>query len=143
MRSVPKCTKSQVLKVIWSLKATANDSVVGESRIAPGGMFDHGAHEEDDPVTWEIHTFPRADPVEGEPKASPPNGARVATRVRRFEQPHPKRCRNRSNPSRGRPKARGTRAEADEGVEVGWPNMSYEVGKPGGAGSRRSKGGQC
>jgi hypothetical protein len=26
---------------------------VGEARCAPGGVFDHGTHEEDDPATWE------------------------------------------------------------------------------------------
>jgi hypothetical protein len=32
---------------------------MGEDEIAPGGVYDHGTREEDDPVTWEAHVSPR------------------------------------------------------------------------------------
>ena len=30
----------------------------GEGRLAPGGVFDHGTHEEDGPGTWEALVAP-------------------------------------------------------------------------------------
>ena len=38
--------------------AAATDEL-GEGEAAPGGVFDHGTQEEDDPVTWEAHVSPR------------------------------------------------------------------------------------
>jgi len=34
---------------------------MGEGRIAPGGVFDHGTQEEDDLETWEALAFPRGE----------------------------------------------------------------------------------
>ena len=39
---------------------------MGEERIAPGGVLDHGTQEEDGPETWETHAFPRTIRVDGE-----------------------------------------------------------------------------
>jgi hypothetical protein len=36
---------------------------LGEERGVSGGVFDHGTHEEDGPVTWEALTSPRHIPV--------------------------------------------------------------------------------
>jgi hypothetical protein len=33
--------------------------ITGEVVSAPGGVFDHGAQEEDDPGTWEALVLPR------------------------------------------------------------------------------------
>jgi hypothetical protein len=33
----------------------------GEGRLAPGGVFDHGTHEEDGPGTWEALVVPWED----------------------------------------------------------------------------------
>jgi len=33
----------------------------GEGRLAPGGVFDHGTHEEDGPGTWEALVAPWED----------------------------------------------------------------------------------
>ena len=46
------------------LKAiTASPFEVGEERPVSGGVFDHGTHEEDGPVTWEALASPRLIPV--------------------------------------------------------------------------------
>ena len=41
--------------------AAATDEL-GEGEAAPGGVFDQGTQEEDDPVTWEAHVSPRSSP---------------------------------------------------------------------------------
>jgi len=43
------------------LKATVAAARVGEQRHTPGGVFDHGTQEEDDPGTWEALLSPRID----------------------------------------------------------------------------------
>ena len=34
-------------------------TAMGEGRYAPGGVFDHGTYDEDDPATWEALVSPR------------------------------------------------------------------------------------
>jgi hypothetical protein len=34
-------------------------TVMGEGRLAPGGVFDHGTDEEDGPATWKALVSPR------------------------------------------------------------------------------------
>ena len=36
---------------------------LGEEGVVSGGVFDHGTHEEDGPVTWEALASPRRIPV--------------------------------------------------------------------------------
>ena len=45
------------------LKAITAFRQVGEERGVSGGVFDHGTHEEDGPVTWEALASPRPIPV--------------------------------------------------------------------------------
>jgi hypothetical protein len=49
----------RVPKALEGLKATVAVSDMGEEGAAPGGVFDHGTHEEDGPETWEAHALPR------------------------------------------------------------------------------------
>jgi hypothetical protein len=45
------------------LKATTISPLMGEEGIVSGGVFDHGTHEEDGPVTGEVLVSPRRNPV--------------------------------------------------------------------------------
>ena len=49
--------ESRVPRVTDHLKATATSPQVGEGKLAPGGVLDHGTQEEDDPGTWEALVF--------------------------------------------------------------------------------------
>ena len=51
---VPRTSKSP--------KASGAAPRMGKGRAAPGGVFDHGTHEEDGPGTWEALVSPRMDP---------------------------------------------------------------------------------
>jgi hypothetical protein len=48
-------------RVLYSLKATTIpcEEGLGEEGVVSGGVFDHGTHEEDGPVTWEALASPR------------------------------------------------------------------------------------
>lgn len=47
-------------RVLIYLKATATfPGIRGEGGVASGGVFDHGTHEEDGPVTWETLVSPQ------------------------------------------------------------------------------------
>jgi hypothetical protein len=52
-------------RVLFYLKATIIpcEEVLGEEGGISGGVFDHGTHEEDGPVTWEALASPRRIPV--------------------------------------------------------------------------------
>ena len=52
-------------RVLFYLKATTipGESFMGEEGMVSGGVFDHGTHEEDGPVTWEALASPRHIPV--------------------------------------------------------------------------------
>jgi len=79
--------------------------------MVSGGVFDHGTHEEDGPVTWEALASPRHTPVlrrAGDP--SPTHDTLVSARVVGYQAQN-KRL------QRGRPLARGTGAVADGGRE--------------------------
>jgi len=54
-----KAMPFRVPRVLNHLKATASSPPGGEESHAPGGVFDHGTPEEDDPGTWEALVFPR------------------------------------------------------------------------------------
>jgi hypothetical protein len=48
---------------------------LGEEGMVSGGVFDHGTHEEDGPVTWEALASPRHTPVmRGAGDPSPTHG---------------------------------------------------------------------
>jgi len=101
---------------------------------APGGVLNHGTYVEDGPVTREALTVPeevrfRRGAGEGSPTMGASAGARPIGQEKR--------------PPAGRPKARDNRSRGRRREGVGWPCSSGEVGKPVGAGSRRSEGGQC
>ena len=52
-------------RALFSLKATTipGESFLGEEGMVSGGVFDHGTHEEDGPVTWEALASPRHIPA--------------------------------------------------------------------------------
>ena len=83
-------------------------------------MLHHGTHEEDGPVTREVLTSPRNNPVYGEP----------VTRLRRAAcwQEHARPTQNKLL-HRGRPLTRGTEVTADGGEEVGGLHTSFDVGE--------------
>ena len=59
-----KSMSSRMPRVQKCLKATTTSPFsMGEEGIVSGGVFDHGAHEEDGPGTWEALAFPRHIPV--------------------------------------------------------------------------------
>ena len=71
-------------RVLFYLKATTipGESFFGREGLVSGGVFDHGTHEEDGPVTWEALASPRHIPVlrrAGE--SSPTHGTLVGARV--------------------------------------------------------------
>src|SRR2546428_12996922 len=79
--------------------------------MVSGGVFDHGTHEEDGPVTWEALASPRLIPVlrrAGDPSPTHDTlaSARVVGLMAQNKRPH-----------RGRPLVRGTGAVADGGRE--------------------------
>lgn len=47
----------------------------------PGGMYEHGAAQEDGPATWEALVSPRGEPVHRDPETNP-GGAIVPTTAR-------------------------------------------------------------
>ncbi len=52
-------------RVLFYLKATTipgESFFLGEEGVVSGGVFDHGTHEEDGPVTWEALASPRRNP---------------------------------------------------------------------------------
>ena len=55
----PRKCQSRVPRARYHSKATAIACDMGEDEIAPGGVYDHGTREEDDPGTWEAHVSPR------------------------------------------------------------------------------------
>jgi len=85
-----------------------------------GGVFDHGAHEEDGPVTREVLASPRRNPV-----------------LRRAGDPSPTRCASAGACAavknkllhRGRSLARGTGAAAEGGEEIGGLHTSLDAGE--------------
>jgi len=84
---------------------------LGEEGMVSGGVFDHGTHEEDGPVTWEALASPRHTPVmRGAGDPSPTHGT-LRTHVSSAQEAQNKR------PHRGRPLARGTGAVAEGGRE--------------------------
>ena len=97
-------------------KATAAPSI-GREGVASDGVFVFGMFARDDPVTWEIHAFPRERRSNGEPVTSPrrgsagPRTADAAAVRERAPQP--------SGPFTVGRRPGKTGAEADEGEEVG------------------------
>jgi hypothetical protein len=77
---------------------------MGEGRVAPGGVFDHGTQEEDGPGTWEALAFLDIIRTHGESGDPSPTPFAQADRAPGGEE-------ERSH--RGRPQARGTGAAAD------------------------------
>lgn len=66
-----------------SLKAAASSWATAHEDGAPGGVFDHGAFEEDDPVTWEIPVPPaRVGRRQGRPEPRPMGPGKSEGRIR-------------------------------------------------------------
>jgi hypothetical protein len=110
---------------------------VGEERNVSGGVFDHGTHEEDGPVTWEALASPRLIPVvwrAGDP--SPTHDTFASARVVGLrgteEAPAAREATRKGNQSGGR-----------RGQGVGGRQRSDDVGERGNARTRPSKGGPC
>ena len=63
--AAPKPMPSRMPRVLFSLKAITipGESFLGEEGMVSGGVFDHGTHEEDGPVTWAALASPRHTPV--------------------------------------------------------------------------------
>ncbi len=118
-----------------NLKATRASAYMGEQWSLSGGVFDHGTREEDGPVTWETLVVPRRNPAM---RRAGPKSPTLGTSAERT-------CPAAKNkrPHRGRSQARGTGAVADGDEGVGGLHRSVDVGEPGSAGTRPSKGGPC
>ena len=58
-KAATKIKPSRVPRVSNDLKATAVAPQQGRGATAPGGVYDHGTQEEDNPGTWEAHASPR------------------------------------------------------------------------------------
>jgi hypothetical protein len=130
---------SRMPRVLFSLKATTipGESFLGEEGMVSGGVFDHGTHEEDGPVTWEALASPRHTPVmrrAGDP--SPTHGT-WRTHVSSAQEAQNKR------PHRGRPLARGTGAVAEGGRASEGCIRALTSGNGGNARTRPSKGSPC
>ena len=113
----------------------------GRGEGAPGGVYDHGTQQEDDPGTWEAHALPRELP-DGDPvnnlrravrrrmRARPADATRVA--------PHRRSIRVEVGRAQGET---GAKAEGSRGV--GGLRTSKDVGERVGTRIRLSKGGPC
>ena len=100
----------------------------GEAQSPPGGVYDFGMFQKGSPVTWENLIGPRAIPAPRGAGDQPPNGQCKQTDEWALL-PRSKESRNGNHPSRGRPKARETVAEAEAKQVVGGSNKSEEVGE--------------
>src|SRR5690348_18172444 len=56
-------SSSRMPRVLNYLKAITPSARSGRGEGVSGGVFDHGTHEEDGPVTWEALVSPRHFPV--------------------------------------------------------------------------------
>ncbi len=86
-----------------------------------GGVFDHGAHEEDGPVTREVLASPRRKPVLR--RAGDPSPTRRAPNRGVRGRPQNKLL------HRGRSPTRGTEVAANGGEEVGGLHTSFDAGE--------------
>ena len=107
---------------------------MGEERIAPGGVLDHGTQEEDGPGTWETLAFLDITRTHGESGDPSPTPFAQADRAQSGEE-------KRSH--RGRPLARETGAAADgaresEGCKVAWTSGNGVAPGPGRAKAARA-----
>src|SRR4029453_14117314 len=110
---------------------------MGEERNVSGGVFDHGTHEEDGPVTWEALASPRLIPVlRGAGGPSPTHDTFASARVVGLrgteEAPAAREATRKGNRSGGR-----------RGQGVGGLHTSKDVGEQGHPWTRPSKGGPC
>jgi hypothetical protein len=110
--------------------------VDGRGEGASGGVFGRGAYEEDGLINWEIPFTPwdvagRTESLEQTISSGDAGASDCEIRQRTNTRPQ------------GRPKARGTGAEAEGEWEVGGLNMSDDTGELGGARTRSSKGSPC
>lgn len=69
---LPRNERCLVPKTIRRPKAAAMPWAKAHEGVAPGGVFEHGALEEDDPATWEAPVPPEVGvgDCEGEPERS-------------------------------------------------------------------------
>ena len=107
---------------------------MGEGRIAPGGVFDHGTQEEDGPGTWEALAF--LDTIRSHGESGDPSPTPIALADRAWGGKE-----KRSH--RGRPQARETGATADgaresEGCKVAWTSGNGVAPGPGRAKAARA-----
>ena len=112
---------------------SAGASSWADGRGALGGVLDCGTIEEDGPVTWETLSSPRDDcgSRSAAPRSSEGDGVLKV---------HPEAREEARHLPRGRPKARGTGAEADGWQGVGGPNTSDDGGEGRGRTTHPSKG---
>ena len=98
----------------------------GNERSAFGGVFGRGAHEEDDPGTWETLTLHAK--KAGTRGADDPSSSTTNARERGSVVAKPKgNAKNKRSP-RGRSKARENRSRDRWSKGVGGPHTSDEVG---------------
>ena len=116
-------------------KATAARPRRGQGMVAPGGVLDRGAHEEDGPVNWESHTSPSGKfPVGRRTGDQSPTGRRPRMPASPGEE--------QASVLEGRPRARGTGAWAEGGGAVGGLRTSGDLGEPLAQGPGRAKAGR-
>jgi hypothetical protein len=122
-------------KVSEGLKAAGPSPQMGNGAGTAGEVGGgHGTYEEDGPVTWEILSSPRENAAS---RSAAPEAPRVKAFWRCTRRPAKKK-----HLPRGRPKARGTGAEAEGCQEVGGPHMSDDGGEGRGKTTHPSKGAQ-
>ena len=112
---------------------------MGQDLTAPGGVYDGGTHEEEDPATWETLTCPGPQPVPRSPGDHAPTRRTSRTPVRpasllRGGVAQNQGVRSEEGRRRGEPEP-GT----DAGQGVGGPHTSDDVGERQAAGPGRAK----
>src|SRR5262249_13324316 len=105
--------------------------------MVSGGVFDHGTHEEDGPVTWEALASPRHTPVWRRAGDESPTHGTLRAHVSSAQEAQNKR------PHRGRLLARGTGAVAEGGRESEGCIGAVTSGNGMATRTRPSKGGPC
>ncbi len=105
--------------------------------MVSGGVFDHGTHEEDGPVTWEALASPRHTPVVRRAGDESPTHGTLRAHGSSAQEAQNKR------PHRGRPLARGTGAVAEGGRESEGCIGAWTSGNGMATRTRPSKGGPC
>lgn len=119
------------VQAVASVEDGTDAALRGRVAEGPGGVFEFGTHQEDGPVTWEAPTFPRA-------KRSTRAGTEVSD-VPAFRMGARWRRLRKATQLEGRPKARGTGAEAEGRRGVGGPHTSYDGGELLAPGPTRAK----